>query len=259
MIALRWEWVALGYITYLAVVAITGSRFHRARGPVLVAAFTAWTLWAIAGSAARTPLLEVLVPMPILLAGYWLSGLFFVRPMQDVERWLLQIDQRIARRWRVRWPWLVREYFELVYVLVYAVVPAGAFTLAYGGHAAAVPRFWAVVLLSEFASYGILPWLQTRPPRAIEGPTTAPSVLRRFNAAVLNRGSIQVNTVPSGHSAGAAATAFAVASVMPIAGAAFLLFAASIAVATVVGRYHYIVDSVLGVIVAAAVWTLLRM
>ncbi|HEY1302629.1 MAG TPA: phosphatase PAP2 family protein [Vicinamibacterales bacterium] len=256
MIALRWEWVALGYVTYLTVVALADSRFRRARGPTLVAAFTGWTVWAIAGHASRTPLLDVLVPMPILLAGYWLSGLFFVRPMTGVERWLLHVDEWSSSRWHVSWPRLAREYFELVYVLVYAVVPAGAFALVLGGHAAAVPRFWAVVLLSEFASYGMLPWLQTRPPRAIECTSRPPSILRRFNAAVLERGSIRVNTVPSGHSAGASATALAVASAMPIAGAAFLAFAASIVVATVVGRYHYIVDSVLGVLVAFGAYLL---
>ena len=33
-----------------------------------------------------------------------------------------------------------------------------------------------------------------------------------------------------------------------------MAIAASIAVATVVGRYHYLVDSVLGVLVGAAAW-----
>jgi hypothetical protein len=44
---------------------------------------------------------------------------------------------------------------------------------------------------------------------------------------------------------------------MPIAGVVFLVLAASIAIATVVGRYHYVVDSVLGVIVAAGAWYLI--
>jgi membrane-associated phospholipid phosphatase len=195
---------------------------------------------------------------PILLAGYWLSGLFFVTPMHRLEQWLLRVDATLVHRSRVRCPRIVREYFELAYVLVYAVVPAGALTLVLGGHSDTVPRFWAVVLLAEFVSYGMLPWLQTRPPRAIETAVATPSsVLRRFNEAVLKRGSIQVNTVPSGHAAGAVATALAVASAMPIAGVVFLVLAASIAIATVVGRYHYVVDSVLGVIVAAGAWYLI--
>jgi len=258
MISVTWESIAVGYASYLAIIAIVSRRFHRARRWTLVAAFASWTLWASAIHVPRTPLGEALLPLPILLAGYWLSGLFFVTPMHRLEQWLLRVDARLVHRSRVTCPRIVREYFELAYVLVYAVVPAGALTLVLGGHTDAVPRFWAVVLLAEFVSYGMLPWLQTRPPRAIETAAPTPSsVLRRFNEAVLKRGSIQVNTVPSGHAAGAVATGLAVASAMPTAGVVFLVLAASIAIATVVGRYHYVVDSVLGVIVAAGAWYLI--
>lgn len=252
MTELRWEWIAVGYATYLAIVAAMGKRFQRARGPTLVIAFVAWTVWAIDGNGPRAPLADALVPIPILLAGYWLSGLFFVQPMTDVESWLLRIDTRLARGLSSPCPWLLREYLELAYVLVYVVVPAGALTLVFGGHPESVPRFWAVVLLAEFVSYGALPWVQTRPPRAIEAGSCppAPSPLRRFNIGVLRRASNQVNTLPSGHAAGAVATALVVAGVMPTVGAVFLIVAASIAVATVVGRYHYAVDSLLGVVVA---------
>src|SRR6185503_4163707 len=175
----------------------------------------------------------------------------FVAQMTRVERWLLGVDERVGLS-RANCPRLLRDYFELAYVLVYAVVPAGAITLAIGGHADAVPRFWSVVLLAEFVSYAMLPWVQTRPPRAIEAQplVSTSSSLRRFNLAVLGRASIQANTLPSGHAAGAMATALAVTSVMPAAGVVFLVLAISIAVATVIGRYHYTVDSVLGVIVA---------
>jgi membrane-associated phospholipid phosphatase len=257
---MSWETIALGYVTYLAVVAASVRRFHRARRPTLVAAFGAWTVWAMARGAPRSLPIEILVPAACLLAGYWLSGLFFIAPMARVEQWLLRIDQR-GGVGRGACPWILLEYLELAYVLVYAVVPAGAITLALGGHADAVPRFWSVVLLAEFISYGLLPWVQTRPPRAIEMPPQAASppvsMVRRFNLAVLGRASIQANTLPSGHAAGAVATALAVTSIMPTAGAAFVILAASIVIATVVGRYHYIVDSLLGVIVAAGAWYLL--
>ena len=103
-------------------------------------------------------------------------------------------------------PRVVRELMESAYLLVYLVIPAAAVTLMAGDHVEALPRFWATVLLAEFISYGMLPWLQTRSPRALE---TAPAThsqlaVRRLNAAILSRGSIQVNTVPSGHAAGAA-------------------------------------------------------
>ncbi len=256
-----WEWITFAYFMYLTVVAFAGRRFVRARRPALLA-MSGCALIAAVGSYWPQPVAHALVPIPILLAGYWLSGFFFVQPMHRAERWLLHVDTwLLGRSALVGRPRFVDEYLELAYALVYAVVPAGALTLALGGDAAAVSRFWAIVLLAEFVSYGMLPWLQTRPPRALEcevGAGAGRSVMRRLNLIVLNRGSIQVNTIPSGHAAGAVAVALAVGASMPIVGAAFLILAASIVTATVVCRYHYFVDSVLGVLVALGAWYLLR-
>jgi len=254
-----WEWIALGYLTYLAVVAAVGPGFSRARGPTSVAAFVGWVLWAMGSGAARPVLVDTLAPALILVIGYWLSGLFFVRPMSALEQRLLRTDATLARVCAIPCPWLLREYLELAYVLVYVVVPTGALTLALGGHVSEVPRFWAVVLLAGFVSYGMLPWLQTRPPRVVEtGAVAAPSPLQRFNRAILDRASNQVNTLPSGHAATAVAVALAVGVSMPGAGVVFGIVAASIVAATVIGRYHYAVDSLLGVIVGVGAWALIR-
>lgn len=271
MIALRWEWIAIGYYAYLLLVALAIPRFARARSAALIGTIG----WAVVigaesllplGPAAERVTFSAVIPLVILLVGYWLSGLFFVAPMPSLERWLMEIDDRLLRLPGVfagyeAGPRIVRELFETAYVLVYPVIPAAAATLALGGRVDALPRFWATVLLAEFMAYGMLPWLQTRPPRAIEsaaGKMHPPSAVRRFNEQILSRGSIQVNTVPSGHAAGAVATALAVASVMPGAGAVFLLLAAAIVAATVLGRYHYLVDSLLGVLVAVVAWLISR-
>jgi len=263
----RWQSVAVGYVAYLAIVSLTQPRFTRARRPLLLAAAAAAALVAVtfaaADSAPSPPALAVAVPAAVLLAGYWLSGLLFVEPDVRLERWLRAVDDTILGRsgaldWFRRAPRAVIEYLELSYLLVYIVVPAGALTLMLGGHPDEVERFWTVVLLAEFACYAMLPWIQTRPPRAVEGaPSDArPLLIRSLNLAIVNRASIQVNTLPSGHTAGAMATALAVGSTMPAAGAVFLVFAASIAVAAVLGRYHYVVDSVLGLLVAAIAWAI---
>ena len=234
MIALRWEWVAIGYYAYLLVLALAIKRFARARtaafaGTIAVIVVIGAQSFLQLGPTIGRLTFSLLIPLVILLVGYWLSGLFFVSPMRAVERWLMAMDDRLLRRPGIlaahdAGPRIVRELFETAYMLVYPVIPAAAVTLAIGGHLDAVPRFWATVLLAEFVSYGMLPWLQTRPPRAIESAAGAmhpPSAVRQFNAAILSRGSIQVNTVPSGHAAGAVATALAVADVMPVAGIVF--------------------------------------
>jgi membrane-associated phospholipid phosphatase len=259
---MHWQGVALGYFSYLALVSLTRREFTRARLPLFIAAAVGWVSFAIFGEARYSPAVEVVVPSLILLAGYWLSGLLFVRPHVQIEHWLRSVDQTTLTRSGVL-PWfqqastLVTEFFELSYLLVYVAVPAGATTLALTGHADQIDRFWTVVLLAEFACYGMLPWIQTRPPRVLEteiaaAPRSGP--MRRFNRRIGDRASIQANTIPSGHAAGALATALAVGSSMPIAGAMFLMLAISIAIATVLGRYHYVIDTVLGVIVAVAAW-----
>jgi membrane-associated phospholipid phosphatase len=113
--------------------------------------------------------------------------------------------------------------------------------------------FWSVVLLASFVCYGLLPWLPTRAPRALEpNPACARSSVRRLNAAILDRASVQWNTFPSGHTAASLATALAVGRHDPLAGVVFGVVAASIAVGSVVGRYHYAADAVAGALVAIA-------
>jgi membrane-associated phospholipid phosphatase len=262
---MHWHEVALGYVSYMAVVSIARRDFATGRAPLVIAAAVGWgaqALVVVFGRAELSPALQVVLPSIVLLTGYWLSGLFFVRPDPRIEHWLLSVDERVLMRpgvlsWFQQAPRLVSEYFELTYLLVYLAVPAGAVTLALGGHIDQIGRFWTIVLLAEFACYGMLPWIQTRPPRVFDtqAGTRPHRTIRRLNHAIVNRASIQANTVPSGHAAGALATALAVGSPMPAAGAAFMVLAVCIAAATVLGRYHYLIDTLLGIIVAAVVWS----
>jgi hypothetical protein len=63
-----------------------------------------------------------------------------------------------------------------------------------------------------------------------------------------------VNTLPSAHAAGALAVGLAVSTAMPAAGLGLSVIAIGITLATVFGRYHYAIDSILGVGVAIAAW-----
>ncbi len=258
---MEWPSIAIGYFGYLAFSAVVFRRFAGARVWAVAAAAGSLALPRLAAAASDLPLVDALFPSLVLLCGYWLSGRFFIAPMPNVERALIDIDRRLLHRtgimdWYYAAPSPVRAYFELAYLCVYVAVPAGAVTLLAGGHREAIGMYWVVVLLAEFTSYGMLPWLQTRPPRAIEPahPDSSDGIVRRLSLKVLGVGSIGVNTIPSGHAAGSVAVALAVGSVMPRAGAVYLLLAASITIATVLGRYHYVVDSVLGVLVALVVW-----
>ena len=258
---MSWHHIAIGYVAYLVGVSLSRPEFAGARARLaalaaVVAALTAADLVFSPGRAWSW----VILPSLMLLAGYRMSGLLFVRVDSGAENWLRRSDERALWRTGIlpayqRAPQIVIEYFELSYFLVYATIPAGAIVLLASGQAATVHRYWLVVLLAEFLCYGVLPWVQTRPPMLLEEPGAAPaSTMRRVNQAIAARGSIHANTIPSGHAAGAFACALAVGDALPVAGAIFLFLAISISAASVAGRYHYLIDSVLGFIVAMLVW-----
>jgi hypothetical protein len=260
-----WVFVAVVYFAYLTLVAWMGAYPLRLRLISAVALLGALTLLLLPSPDEGIWLsgLADLAPLAVLLGGYRLSGLFFVAPMTGLECRLLAIDARLFAltgwdRHDRRVPAGVGLLLELSYLLVHAVVPLGVLALHLASAADEVPTYWTVVFAACFASYAMLPWIQTRPPRSIEAPRAEPaSALRRLNLAILRTNSTRVNTVPSGHAAAALAAALVVGSAAPAAGLVFLTLAIGIAVATVVGRYHYALDTVAGLAVALGSWALL--
>ena len=262
------EWIIVSYLAYLAVLAwILPLPARRRRVVTLVGIADIACVWWLSmprsafGAVARDwlPALQILI-------GYWLSGAFFLRPMPRVEAWLASwdrwlFDQLGAGQLALRGPRLLLEYLELAYLTVYLLVPLG-FGVAYWlAPRLDVDRYWTIVLLAELACYGMLPWVQTRPPRALRLHAAIEDrrvAIHRLNGLVLKLGSIQVNTFPSGHAAGAFATALAVAEFVPAALVPFLVLAASITVGSVIGRYHYAADSLIGGIVAVLAWAAVR-
>jgi membrane-associated phospholipid phosphatase len=252
-----WGWVAGSYGLFLAVTAVFLP--HVSRRAVAISASSAYACVGFGAGTLDNFWVQLLVPGALLLAGYWLSGLLFGTPQPWLERWLVATDRHtfaslgLDRGLRAAPTWVL-ELLEAAYVADYLVVAAGAIICAAVG-VEAVSRYWAVVLAAELACYAALPFLRSRPPRSIEAPGVvarrAP-VLRSLNVAILDRASVQANTIPSGHVAGAVAAALAVMTVSAPAGWILLTIALLITVSAVVGRYHYAVDCVLGALVAAS-------
>ena len=71
---------------------------------------------------------------------------------------------------------------------------------------------------------------------------------------MLDRVSVRINTLPSGHAATALAAALVVGELLPGLLPVLMTVALAIALATVVGRYHFTVDTVLGLAVGVAGW-----
>lgn len=246
---------------YGVVMAITAVTTPISRKPVAVAACAAYALVAFGASTLISSFhVQFLVPGVLLLTGYWLSGFFFRDPQGWLERALIESDRRVFQalgvdRWLRRAPRWGLEILEGSYGAESLVIAAGAIVAASAGRDA-IAYFWSVVLASELACYVMLPWLRSRPPRTIEAPGVVAQrapVLRRLNESVLDRAGVQANTLPSGHVAGAVATALGVWPVSATAGGILLVIAGVIAVAAVTGRYHYVVDCVSGAVVSAMV------
>jgi len=256
------EAIAVTYFTYLAVTALVVPL------PALPLA-RRLRVWMAAGLVIGievalprlppAPGLEVLrdwLPALVILFAYFVTGLFFVAPSARGEAWLRRWDDRLidARRFE-RVPPLVRVYFDAVYDTCFLIIPAGFAVLVWAGRSARADRYWTLVSAAEFLAFGTLPWLQTRPPWAIEARRAIDgAAVRRFSRSWVNHTTIHANTFPSAHASASLAVALAVWPAAPWAGALLAVLAASIAAASVVGRFHYAIDAVTGLALAVALW-----
>ena len=259
------EWISCAFFVYLIVLAARRPLPRRHRVRVFAVSLVCTGLAVMFSQLRPSPILRVgreWLPGVYLIQRYWSCGLFFQRPMTHVERRLIGFDRELFRRLHVsdlitRGPRVVLEYFELTYLLAYPFVPVSFAVFYWLGAREQADSFWAALLIAGFGAYGMLPWIQTRPPRALEEKSaldTRGLLLRRLNVAVLDHASVQVNTFPSGHASVTVAAALAVASVSIGVGLMFGVVAMSIIVATVLGRYHYAADSIIGLILGVTAW-----
>jgi hypothetical protein len=255
-----WITASILFFAYVTVVApLVRGLAGRRRTLAMAGSLAGLLLTAVAHLRPHSPVLhDWLIPPVLLLMAYWSSGLLFAAPMPRAEHMLDAVDRgldvdalaAVAPRW-------VAELLELAYLGVYPLIPL-AFAVHLLGTGNPDPeRFWTVVLVTDFICFAFLPWVQTRPPRALRPGEPWRSRVRRLNLRLLGKTSIQVNTFPSGH------TAEALAAWLLVLGAPWPwvwyvgMSAVMISAGAVLGRYHYVADAVAGWAVAAIVWILL--
>lgn len=259
---MRWsESLAAIYFVGLAIVSAFRPLPQAQRARIVGAAVAAMVLIGFAPSAPR--IVRDWLPALWILLGYYVSGWFFTTPSVAFERWLLTTDRRLLGDPVTRfaeWPRPVLAYLEVVYIGCFLMVPAGFALLTLGGHADLADRYWTMVVAAEFGSFAPLAFVRTRPPWAVEPqPARRDRAVHRVATWFVHEFTIHANTFPSGHAAGSLAVAFAVLPSMPIAGAVLVVLALSIAVAAVIGRYHYVVDVVAGAALAGAIFGVVRL
>jgi len=259
VIVLNWQLASAVFLSYLAIVAVLprglppGRPWKVLAGVALGGTSLTVSLALAPGSVANVWIL----PAVVLLIGYWTSGLLFVAPMPRAERWLADVDDAMRiQSIATRCPRAVAELLEFAYAGIYPLILISLYFALRAGVSA--DRFWTTIVVTDYICFGILPWFQTRPPRALGFATPWRSAWRPINERILAGGSIQVNTFPSGHAAEGLAAALLVMGA-PLPMVAFLFFsAAAISAGAVLGRYHYAADAIAGWAVALLVWSALR-
>ena len=255
-----WMWPAVAFALLLCVAALVRRRF------LLAAGFVAYGLLAVWLSAADAPLPRFVAPLLVLVAGYWLTAPFYTRASPELEAWLMRGDHRLeVDRFAAAAPRWFGSAMEAAYAGCYPFIVVAAIP-AFRHSADAFAWHWTLVLSAELACYVTLPWLQARPPRELRNSTrlifpgsdslnreksTGSNFLRRFNERVLRHLSVRATTIPSGHVAGPVAASLAAWMIAPEYGPWLLAGAAAITAATVIGRYHYAIDALLGALVGA--------
>jgi membrane-associated phospholipid phosphatase len=253
------ESIALGYFVYLAIVCWLRP-LSRARRVEISGVSVAAVVGIVLASRSGPAFLRDWTPAAYILVGYFLSGRFFEMPAVRVEAWPAGWDRHLLGDPTTRfasWPRGLLAYLDIVYMGCFLMLPGGFAALAWTGHAAEADRYWTMVSGADFAAFLSLTIFQTRPPWAMEQRAALRDrTIHRAALLFVRHGTIGANTFPSGHTAVSFAIAFALLPALPIASAVCFALAVTIAVACVVGRYHYVVDVITGTALALAVWAI---
>jgi membrane-associated phospholipid phosphatase len=207
-------------------------------------------------------------PVPLILLAYremgWLAQPYkphhFENYWISLDRWLL--NDAGFRAAVESAGILLPNVLELSYLLVYGV-PVYVIAIFYTSHVRErIDDAYSIVLLGTLTAYAMYPFFPSDPPRTLFAGQDLPSVdflMRRVNLAIVGNFGIHTSVFPSGHTAAAFSTAFAVLKYLPERrwiGYALLVLASSISLATIYGRYHFAIDAVAGFAVAGFAWSM---
>jgi hypothetical protein len=246
------EGVVMAYLVFFVLAAPFTPVDGRRRARTVFAAGAC--AGAVYGASQLLPMsVRLWLPFLYIPIGYWMPvALVRSRRGGSFEASLLRSDNAL-RGIGVALPRWFANVVEVAYLFCFPLVPVAFAVVWIAGTPLDVAGYWRAVLSAGLSSYVTLPWLVSRPPRFIEntGANAPPSasLASRANVFVLGRVSHHLNTFPSGHVAVSVAAAIATGAVVPAAGVVFGTIAAGVAIGAVAGRYHYIADVGLGLIV----------
>jgi membrane-associated phospholipid phosphatase len=258
------EWVLLAFFAYIALLM----PFFRERPrmnwqPLIMLVSVAVFLFSIA-TAQYTHFSETVdmirdwLPMGLTLLAFRQMELFVpARYNSAYEHAWIGWDRVLLDEWGFKraieslGP-LIPLYLELCYVLVYGM---GSFCVAIlwvVAHRKGVDPFYVILLTGTLVSYALFPYFPSRPPRLVfpdVGTPVVRNVFRTFNLFLLRKASIHSAVFPSAHVSAAFSAAWAMFLVLPehkVYAWGLLIYALSVAISTIYGRYHYAADAIAG-------------
>lgn len=259
------EWVLAGYFAYTAILAVALPVAGSLRALILCTSVAALLVLYCTGRLRRRLVPDgprSVLPICGVLLAYKQMG-WFAQPGHEVglELEWVRWDRLVLEDWKLReaveaFGPVLPETLELLYLLTYAVAPAGLLLAAAAGRFDRADRFLACYAASALAAYALYPYFPSEPPRTVfPGDMLGQygGMFRAVNWWILDRGGIHTSVFPSGHSASAFGAGFGLLMAVPARkryGAAMLALASGISVATVYGRYHFAVDAIAGLAVS---------
>lgn len=170
-------------------------------------------------------------------------------------------DHVLLSGWHIRaaiehWGAGIPAYLESCYLLTSGAGCYGLIILYAYRKRERSDRFLLIYAMGTLLSYALVPILRLQPPRVAFPGADVPEIstaIRRLNLVVLSGAGIHSGVFPSAHVSSTFAAAWGMFAALPERkryGWIFLLYAISVAIATIYGRYHYAVDAVAGIAVS---------
>lgn len=256
------EWLLISYFAYVALL----SPFFPLRNPwtpLLVLVLVVPLLLVLAYGEARVnreifSVMRDWLPLGLTLVAYREMDLFsgIPRDFQLELRWL-EWDRHLLygaglQRGIESLGVIAPAFLELCYLLVYAVGPFAVAVVYFQHRREIANRVVFLYLLGTLLAYALFPYFPSDPPRTVFGGSDMPNIvtpLRRFNLWIVGGYGIHSSVFPSAHVSSAFSAGWALLLYVRERkryGIGMLIYAASVAIATVYGRYHYAADAVAG-------------
>lgn len=257
------EWVLIGYFVYVAaLVPLFPDRPHLHFQPILIAGAVfalhlalAWVEQGVFATTVGT--VRDWTPIFLTLVAFQEMEIFLpLRFDHHFEAAWIRQDVRLLGDWHLRaaieaFGPLIPSYLEFCYLVVYGLAAYCVGVLYVTGNRRWIDLFLTFYLAGTLGAYALFPFFPSEPPRLLYPTAVIPSVttwLRVANLWILKEGTIHVGVFPSAHVSSAFSAAWGMFFVLTRKRIAWglLVYACSVSLATIYGRYHYTADVLAG-------------